>query len=87
MNNQPSYSFDIWEALIRILKYAIEAIVVAFAAYALPKEKLQFNEIWMIALTAACLFSIFDIVSPSIAAGTRQGVGLGAGFRLIGFGV
>ena len=85
MNNQPSYSFDIWEALIRILKYAIESIVVAFAAYALPKEKLQFNEIWMIALTAACLFSIFDLVSPSISAGARQGVGLGAGFRLVGF--
>jgi hypothetical protein len=24
MNQQPTYSFDIWEALIRILKYAIE---------------------------------------------------------------
>ena len=28
----------------------------------------------------------FDLLSPSIAAGARQGVGLGAGFRLIGFG-
>ena len=82
---QPTYSFDIWEALIRILKYAIEAIVVALAAYVLPKQKLQFNEIWMIALTAACLFSIFDLLSPSISAGARQGVGLGAGFRLVGF--
>ena len=44
-----------------------------------------FNEILMIALTAACVFSIFDLVSPSISAGARQGVGLGAGFRLIGF--
>jgi phosphatidylglycerophosphatase A len=72
---------------MRLLKYAIEAMVVALAAYILPEHKLRFSEIWMIALTAACLFSIFDIVSPSIAAGTRQGVGLGAGFRLIGFGV
>ena len=40
----------------------------------------------MIALTAACLFSLFDLLSPSIAAGARQGVGLGAGFRLVGFG-
>ena len=85
--NQPTYSFDIWEAIMRLLKYAIEAMVVALAAYILPEHKLRFSEIWMIALTAACLFSIFDIVSPSIAAGTRQGVGLGAGFRLIVFGV
>jgi hypothetical protein len=85
--NQPTYSFDIWEAIMRLLKYAIEAMVVSLAAYILPEHKLRFSEIWMIALTAACLFSIFDIVSPSIAAGTRQGVGLGAGFRLIGFGV
>jgi hypothetical protein len=40
----------------------------------------------MIALTAACVFSIFDLLSPSISAGARQGVGLGAGFRLVGFG-
>ena len=86
MNQQPTYSFDIWEALIRILKYAIEAVVVAIAAYVLPEQKLKFSEVWMIALTAACLFSLFDLLSPSIAAGARQGVGLGAGFRLIGFG-
>jgi len=83
---QPTYSFDIWEALIRILKYAIEAMVVALAAYILPEHKLRFSEIWMIALTAACLFSIFDLLAPSFSAGARQGVGLGAGFRLIGFG-
>jgi hypothetical protein len=87
MNQQPTYSFDIWEALIRILKYAIEAIVVALAAYLLPEKTLKFSEVWMIALTAACLFSLFDLLSPSISAGARQGVGLGAGFRLVGFGV
>jgi len=85
MNNDASYTFDLWEALIRLLKYIIEALVVAIAAYILPKQKLQLNEILMIALTAACVFSIFDLVSPSISAGARQGVGLGAGFRLIGF--
>ena len=85
MNSDASYTFDIWEALIRLLKYAIEALFVALAAYALPKQNLQFNEIWMIALTAACVFSIFDLLSPSISAGARQGVGLGAGFRLVGF--
>jgi hypothetical protein len=85
MNGNANYTFDIWEALTRLLKYAIEALFVALAAYLLPKNKLQVNEIWMIALTAACVFSIFDLLSPSISAGARQGVGLGAGFRLVGF--
>ena len=85
MSGDANYSFDVWEALIRLLKYAIEAIFVALAAYALPEKKLKVQEIWMIALTAACIFSIFDLLSPSISAGARQGVGLGAGFRLVGF--
>jgi ABC-type Co2+ transport system permease subunit len=85
MNGEPTYSLDIWEALIRLLKYAIEAFVVAMAAYFLPQNRLKPNEIWMIALTAAAIFAIFDLVSPSISAGARQGVGLGAGFRLVGF--
>jgi len=85
MGGDANYTFDIWEALIRLLKYAIEAIFVALAAYALPQQKLKVSEIWMIALTAAAVFSIFDLLSPSISAGARQGVGLGAGFRLVGF--
>jgi ABC-type Co2+ transport system permease subunit len=85
MVNEAKYTFDIWEALIRLLKYAIEAIMVALAAYLLPQNKLKFSEIWMIALTAAAIFAIFDLLSPSISAGARQGVGLGAGFRLVGF--
>lgn len=37
MVNEAKYTFDIWEALIRLLKYAIEAIMVALAAYLLPQ--------------------------------------------------
>jgi ABC-type Co2+ transport system permease subunit len=85
MGGDVSYTFDIWEALIRLLKYIIEALFVAIAAYLLPQQKLKMSEIWMIALTAAAVFSIFDLLSPSISAGARQGVGLGAGFRLVGF--
>jgi len=80
-----SYSFDLWEALVRILKYAFEGIIVALVAIILPKSKLQWSEIWMLGLTAACVFSILDLLAPSISAGARQGVGLGAGFNLIGF--
>lgn len=79
------YSFDIWEAVIRVIKYAFEGLIVALVAYILPKNKLPAGEIAMLALTAAAVFSILDLLAPSIAAGTRQGVGLGTGFRLVGF--
>lgn len=85
MGGDVTYTFDMWEAIIRLLKYIIEALFVAIAAYLLPQQKLKMSEIWMIALTAAAVFSIFDLLSPSISAGARQGVGLGAGFRLVGF--
>ena len=85
MAEAASYTFDIWEALVRILKYLFEGIIVAFVAYVLPKDKLKTSEIWMIGLTAACVFSILDLLAPSISASARQGVGLGAGFRLVGF--
>ncbi len=83
--NEATYTFDIWEAIIRLLKYLFEATVVAIIAYLLPQNKLKPSEIGVIALTAAAVFSIFDLISPSISAGARQGVGLGAGFRLVGF--
>lgn len=79
------YSFDIWEAVIRIIKYAFEGLIVALVAYILPKSKLMPSEIMLLGLTAAAVFSILDLLAPSIAAGTRQGVGLGTGFRLVGF--
>jgi hypothetical protein len=79
------YSFDIWEAVIRVIKYAFEGLIVALVAFILPKSRLQWSEIWLIALTAAAVFSVLDLLAPSISAGTRQGVGLGTGFRLVGF--
>lgn len=79
------YSFDMWEAIIRIFKYAFEGLIVALVASILPKSKLEMSEIAFLALTAACVFSILDLLAPSISAGARQGVGLGTGFRLVGF--
>ena len=79
------YSFDIWEAIIRIIKYAFEGLIVALVAFILPQSKLRWSEIWLIGLTAAAVFSILDLLAPSISAGTKQGVGMGTGFRLVGF--
>lgn len=78
------YSLDLWEALIRLIKYAFEGLAVAIVAYILPKSQLQANEILFIALTAAAVFSILDLLAPAMSTGARQGVGLGAGIKLIG---
>jgi len=79
------YKFDYSEDGCRLMKYLFEGLVVAFIATILPKNKLEWNEIWLLALTAACTFSILDLLSPVISQSARQGVGLGAGFSLVGF--
>lgn len=79
------YSLDMWEVLTRLVKYVFEGIAVAAVAYILPKSRLQADEILFIALCAAAVFSILDLLAPAVSSGARQGVGLGAGFKLIGF--
>ena len=79
------YEFDLWEAFVRLLKYIFEGLCVAVVAYILPKHKLTASEIFGLALTAACVFSILDLLAPAISSGAKQGIGLGAGFQLIAF--
>ena len=78
--------FDFGELVKRAIKYIIEGLVVAIAAYAIPKHnKLNTEEIVIIALTAAATFSILDVFIPSMGASVRQGAGLGVGFNLVKF--
>jgi len=85
MNGQASYSIDFNEALTRLVKYALEGAVVAFAAYAIPSIKLDFGEIITIALVAACTLAIIDFVAPSYSSSLRFGIGAGMGANLAGF--
>lgn len=78
-------TFDFNEVFTRLVKYALEALAVGIVAYLLPSKSLSFEEILLVALTAAAIFAILDLLSPSIGVSARQGVGLGAGFNLIGF--
>lgn len=76
-------AFDAKEIITRAVKYLLEGIVVAIAAYVLPqKARLEINEIILIALTAAATFAILDMFSPAISAGTRTGVGFSIGTGL-----
>ena len=76
---------DFSELLKRAIKYIVEGIMVAIAAYAIPKKKLDLDEIAIIALMAAATFSVLDVFVPSIASSARGGAGFGIGANLVGF--
>ena len=73
------------ELIRRVVKYLVEGIMVAIAAYAIPKRSLNLDEVMLIALTAAATFSILDTYVPSMAVGARSGAGFGMGANLVGF--
>jgi len=77
--------FDIAEFVKRVIKYLVEGLMVAIAAYAIPKRSLNLEEIALIALTAAATFSILDTYIPSIGVTARSGAGFGIGANLVGF--
>lgn len=77
---------NVAELIKRVIKYLVEGLMVAIAAYAIPKRSLNIEEIVLIALTAAATFSILDTYIPSMGVSARQGSGLGIGFNLVGFG-
>ena len=77
--------FDLGELIRRVVKYLVEGIMVAIAAYAIPKRSLNLDEVMLIALTAAATFSILDTYVPSMAVGARSGAGFGIGANLVGF--
>ena len=77
--------FDLGELVKRAIKYLVEGLMVALAAYAIPKKSLQLDEVCLIALTAAATFSILDTYVSSMAQPARSGAGFGIGANLVGF--
>ena len=76
---------DLGELVKRAVKYLVEGFMVAVAAYAIPKKSLNFDEVALIALTAAATFSILDTYVPTMAVSARTGAGFGVGANLVGF--
>jgi ABC-type Co2+ transport system permease subunit len=76
---------NVAELVKRIIKYLVEGLMVAIAAYAIPKRSLNVEEIVLIALTAAATFSILDTYVPSMGVGARSGAGFGIGANSVGF--
>ena len=78
-------SFDFSELIKRAIKYIVEGIMVAIAAFAIPKKQLNVEEIVIIALMAAATFSVLDVFVPSMSTSARGGAGFGIGANLVGF--
>ena len=76
---------DVNEFVKRVIKYIVEGLMVALAAYAIPKKSLNMDEIALLAMTAAATFSILDVFVPSLAVAARSGAGFGIGANLVGF--
>jgi ABC-type Co2+ transport system permease subunit len=76
---------NVGELVKRIIKYLVEGLMVAIAAFAIPKRSLNIEEIILIALTAAATFSILDTYIPSIGVTARSGAGFGIGANLVRF--
>jgi hypothetical protein len=76
---------DMSDLVMRLLKYFLEGLAVAIAAYVLPGKTLKVSEVGMIALVATATFAILDIYAPSVGASARTGAGFGIGAGLVGF--
>lgn len=77
--------FDFTEMMKRSIKYLVEGLMVAVAAFIIPKRSLIVEEIVLLALTAAATFAILDTYIPSMAVSARSGAGFGLGANLVGF--
>ena len=72
------------EIVKKAIKYIVEGIIVAFASYVIPKQKLNLEEVTVIALVAAATLAILDTFIPSMGVSSRQGAGLAIGTGLAG---
>ncbi len=77
--------FSIGEFINRALKYLLEGLAVAIAAIYIPKHRLPIDEVATLALVAAAVFALLDVLAPSVGVTARQGAGFGLGANLVGF--
>jgi ABC-type Co2+ transport system permease subunit len=81
----PAPGIDRGGLVASLVKYVLEGVAVAIAAYVIPGKTMARREIAMIALTATATFAILDIYAPSVGSSARTGAGFGIGAGLVGF--
>ncbi len=73
------------DLLTRIVKYLIEGVAVALACALIPKKPLPMGEVATVAVLAAAVFAVLDVLAPGMGVGARNGASMGIGFRMAGF--
>ena len=76
---------DVREMMTRAIKYLVEGLMVAVAAFFIPQKGMKLEEVGLIAFTAAATFAVLDMFAPSVGHSVRQGAGFGIGANLVGF--
>lgn len=66
-----------------LIKYFIQGIAVALAAYVIPNRRTNYREVVVIALVAGLTFFTLDIFTDDVAKGAKFGAGLGVGLSLV----
>lgn len=75
----------IWSRLTinNFVKYLIQGIAVALAAYVIPNRRTNYREVLIIAVVAALTFFTLDIFTDDVSKGAKFGAGLGIGLSLV----
>lgn len=75
----------IWKKMTvnNFVKYLIQGIAVAIAAYVIPNKRTDYKEVLIISAVAALTFFTLDIFTDDIAKGARFGAGFGVGLNLV----
>jgi len=69
-----------------LVKYLLEGVAVAVAAFYLTNKKNNLQEVLMLGVVAAATFLVLDQFAPGVSGGARQGAGFGIGYNLVGGG-
>lgn len=65
------------------IKYFIQGLAVAIAAYVIPNRKTSMREIGVISIVSGLTFMLLDTFTDDIAKYVRLGVGAGIGLNLV----
>jgi ABC-type Co2+ transport system permease subunit len=75
---------DVRETIRRMVKYLIQGLVMALAAYAIPRQSLELDVIASLAIVAAATFSVLDLLMPSVKGVAQLGAAAGIGLSMAG---
>lgn len=79
-------TFDTRELCRRVIKYLLMGVVIATCSLVLPKQKLDLEAVFALAMVAGATFAIIDTFMPTMSYPVQLGAGFGIGAGMVGFG-